>query len=82
MVEDATLLGFMRGEWVSGRVRGMALVRSLWCADVRLEPWKPRHETTGRLIVPPGEALGKVGLGSKPIYRRWFRDALAVKGLG
>ena len=82
VVEDATLLGFMRGEWVSGRVRGTAVVRSLWCADVRLEPWEPRHETTGRLIVAPGEVLGKVGVGGKPIYRRWFRDALAVKGLG
>ena len=81
VVEDATLLGFMRGEWVGGRVRGMALVRSLWCADVKLEPWEPRHETTGRLIVAPKEALGRVGSSSKPIYRRWFRDALAAKGL-
>ena len=81
VVEDATLLGFMRGEWVSGRVRGTALVRSIWCADVTLEPWEPRHETTGRLMVAPEEAPDKVGLGSNPIYRRWFRDALAVKGL-
>ena len=81
VVEAATLLGFLKVEWVSGRVRGMAFVRSLWCADVSLGPWEPRHETTGRLVVPADKALSKVGFDSKPIYRRWFRDALAAKGL-
>ena len=80
VVEDATLLGFWRVEWVRGRDRGQAFVRSLWCADVKLEPWEPRHETTGRLVVPADKALGKVGRGSKPVYLRWFMDALAAKG--
>ena len=81
VVEDATLLGFWRVECVRGRDKGQAFVRSLWCADVSLEPWEPRHETTGRLVVAPNEVLCKVGLSSKPIFRRWFQDALAAKGL-
>ena len=31
--------------------------------------------------MPPDEVMGKVGFGNKPVYRRWFRDALAAKGL-
>ncbi len=83
VVDDATLLGFARGACVEGSEQGRVLVRSLWCADVSLEPWEPRHETTARMIVPPGEALERVGFGGdhRPIYERWFRDALAVKGL-
>ena len=54
----------------------------LWCADVSLDPWDPLHETTARLVVPPNEALERVGFGGdhRPIYERWFRDALIVKG--
>ena len=83
VVEDATLLGFGRMTCVEGRDRGAALVRSLWCADVSLDPWEPRHETTARLAVPPDEALEGVAFGGdhRPIYERWFRDALAAKGL-
>ena len=83
VVEDATLVGFAKGACVEGSEKGLALVRSLWCADVSLEPWEPRHETTARLVVPPDEALERVAFGGdhRPIYERWFRDALIVKGL-
>ena len=82
IVESATLLGFIRAACIEGLEEGLVLVRSLWCADVSLKPWEPRHETTARLVVPPDEVMGKVGFGDKPLYRRWFRDALAAKGLG
>ena len=83
VVEDATLLGFIRVTSMGGPEKGRVLVRSLWCADVSLDPWEPRHETTARLVVPPDEALERVGFGGdhRPIYERWFRDALTAKGL-
>ena len=61
----------------------MVLVSSLWHARVSLNSWEPRHETTGRRVVPPDEALDSVRFGGdiRPIYERWFRDALAAEGL-
>ncbi len=79
-VEDATLLGYYRGACIAGEEAGLVLVRSFWCADVSLGPWEPRHETTGRVAVPPDEALGKVKRAGS-LYRRWFHDALVSKGL-
>lgn len=83
VVEEATLLGFARAACIEGQEQGRVVVRSLWCADVTLDPWEPRHETTARLVVRPEEALERVGFGGdhRPVYERWFRDALAVKGL-
>ena len=83
VVEDATLLGFVRIACIKGPEEGLVLIRSLWCADVSLDPWEPRHETTARMIAPPDEALERVGFGGdhRPIFERWFRDALAAKGL-
>ena len=82
-VEEATLLGFARGVCIEGPEEGLVLVRALWHARVALNPWEPRHETTGRLTVPPQEALERVGLGGdlRRIYERWFRDALVAEGL-
>ena len=81
-VEEATLLGFARGECIRGEEEGLVLVRSLWRAEVSLHPWEPQHETTDRIVVPPDEALEKVefGRGMRRIFQRWFRDALAIKG--
>ena len=83
VVEDATLLGFVRVASIRGAEEGRVRVRSLWCADVSLDPWEPRHEITARLIVPHDEALERVGFGGdhRPIFKRWFRDALTAKGL-
>ena len=82
-VEKATLLGFARSVCINGSEEGLVLVRSLWCAEISLNPWEPRHETTGRIIVRSDEVPEKVGFsGSRwPIYQRWFRDALATKGM-
>ena len=82
-VEEATLLGFARGVCTEGPGEGVVLVRSLWHARVSLNSWEPRHETTGRTVVPPDEALDSVRFGGdiRPIYERWFRDALAAEGL-
>ena len=83
VVEDATLLGFVRVASIRGAEEGRVRVRSLWCADVSLDPWEPRHEITARLVVPPDEALERVAFGGdhRPIFERWFRDALTAKRL-
>ena len=38
VVERATLLGFTRGECLRGPQEGLVLVRSMWRAEVRLQP--------------------------------------------
>lgn len=79
-VEEATLLGFTRGECVKGGEKGLVLVRSLWRAEVSLKPWEPQHETTDRLVVPSDQAFAILNFpqGSRPIIQRWFDEALAV----
>ncbi len=84
-VEEAMLLGFAKIVCVKGPEKGRVLVRSLWSAEVSLEPWEPQHETTSRMVVPPDDALKRTELRTqdfRPIYYRWFRDALAVRGQG
>ena len=61
VVEDATLVGFSRGVCVRGPEEGLVLVRSLWCADVSLNPWAPRHETTARVVTRPWSAWSSEG---------------------
>ena len=80
VVEDATLLGYARGTCLAGFEAGLVLVRSLWVAEVTLQPWRPRHETTGRMLVRPETALDTVRPGNEPIARRWLREALATRG--
>src|SRR6266536_4768882 len=48
VVERARLLGFTRGVCVGGPEEGLVLVRSMWRAEVRLEPWAPRFEIAHR----------------------------------
>ncbi len=79
VVEDATLLGYARGTCLAGFEAGLVLVRSLWVAEVTLQPWRPRHETTGRMLVRPETALDTVRPGNEPIARRWLREALATR---
>ena len=71
-VEDATLLGFSRGECTRGPEEGLVLVRSLWRATVSVEPWDPHHEKTGRLFVPPDTVHAQIDVpqGVRPIYLR------------
>ena len=81
VVQSATLHGFIRGACTRGEEEGLVLVRALWSADVVLNPWRPRHETTGRLVVRPHMAIEKARQAHNPVDRRWFREALASKGL-
>jgi hypothetical protein len=69
--------------WVqSRRVRariagGLVLVRALWRAQVRLDPWQPRFEIVGRRLVPVAEAFDSLWIeeGFGPLYRRIFLEA-------
>jgi ADP-ribose pyrophosphatase YjhB (NUDIX family) len=76
-VTASRLLGFTRGECLSGREQRLVLVRSLWRAEVHLESWQPRFEITHRRLVPPNEALRVMTIeaGMGPIYRRMFVEA-------
>jgi ADP-ribose pyrophosphatase YjhB (NUDIX family) len=80
-VAEANLLGFIRGECLQGRERGLVLVRSLWSAVVTLQPWSPQHEITHRRLVSADSALEVIALpnGVQPIYRRWLHDALVAR---
>ena len=82
VVERATLLGFARGRCTSGPEAGLVLVRSLWWAEVTLNPWEPQHETTERVVAPPDEALGRERRGSNGLTQKWFQEALAARRRG
>ncbi len=81
VVRSATLLGYSRSVCLKGEEAGLVLVRALWCADVGLKPWRPQHETTGRMVVHPEEVLGRVRNICEPIDRRAFHEALVARGL-
>ncbi|MCC7408455.1 MAG: NUDIX domain-containing protein [Phycisphaeraceae bacterium] len=72
------LLGFSQGRCVKGSEAGLALVRSLWRADVELQPWEPRFETRHRRVLPPNEVLSHM---SGDANGRTFRRALLEAGL-
>ena len=77
-VTGATLLGFTRGECLSGPEQGLILVRSMWRAEVRLDRWAPRFEIAHRRLVPAGQALRQVVMAEPavgPIHRRMFVEA-------
>lgn len=76
VVEEARLLGFARGVCVRGHEEGLVLVRSLWVATVRLEPWTPEFETVERELLEPGKALDRLlQYDPNPMLRRLFREA-------
>jgi ADP-ribose pyrophosphatase YjhB (NUDIX family) len=74
---SARLLGFSRGTCVRGHERGLVLVRSLWRAEVVVEPWEPRFEITHQRLVPAAEAFAHLELpaGLRPLHRRAFAEA-------
>ncbi|MBM3935237.1 MAG: NUDIX domain-containing protein [SAR202 cluster bacterium] len=80
-VNDATLLGYSRGECIEGHEKGLILIRSLWRAEVTAHPWDPKYEVLHRLLLPPDQAMAKLTLakGRRPIVVRWFQEALAVQ---
>lgn len=74
----AKLLGFSRGECIAGPEKGLVLVRSIWRADVDVEPWNPQFEITYRKIVAPTYLVRLLSLGDHPftpIIRRALREA-------
>ncbi|MCC7146796.1 MAG: NUDIX domain-containing protein [Phycisphaeraceae bacterium] len=72
------LLGFSQGRCVRGSEAGLVLVRSLWGADVELQPWEPRFETRYRRVVPANEVLSQI---SDNANGRTFLRALLEAGL-
>jgi hypothetical protein len=77
-VARAGLLGFTRGECVTGPERGRVLVRSVWRADVELRPWEARFEIADRRVVAPAAVEEALSLGTHPfaaIIRRELREA-------
>jgi 8-oxo-dGTP pyrophosphatase MutT (NUDIX family) len=77
-VVRARLLGFSRGEYIAGRQTGCVLVRSLWRADVVLDPWRPRHEIPFRRVVAAADVAHELDIARNPfalIVRRAIRAA-------
>jgi len=77
-VVQARLLGFSRGVCIAGPEKGLVLVRSIWRADVELEPWDPQFEIRQRRLVPPADLAVELALASHPfapILRRALQEA-------
>ncbi len=76
-ITDCRLLGFSRSVCVRGPELGLVLVRALWRAEVRLDPWQPRFEMVRRRPVPVAEAFASMWIedGYRPMYRRIFAEA-------
>jgi hypothetical protein len=72
-----------RGVCVRGPQEGLALVRSHWRAEVRVQRWQPRFEMTHRRLVPADEALRSLTIpeGLRSLYRRMFAEA-AISAVG
>jgi ADP-ribose pyrophosphatase YjhB (NUDIX family) len=81
-VTACRLLGFSRGVCVRGSQAGLVLVRALWRAEVRPDPWQPRLEIVGRRLVPVAEAFDSIWIedGFEPLYRRIFVEARFPSG--
>lgn len=71
----ARLLGFSRSVCVAGPETGLALVRSFWRADVRLDAWEPQFEITHRQMMPAAKALAHLPPAFLPIIRRALSEA-------
>jgi ADP-ribose pyrophosphatase YjhB (NUDIX family) len=74
-VEDATLLGFLRGVCVRGHEEDLVLVRSVWRAEVSVGAWDPQFEITGRQILAPADALPQLSHWRPEILRRLLSEA-------
>lgn len=76
-VTSARLLGFVRSRCVRGQETGLVLVRSIWRAEVTLQPWQPLYEIPFRLVVPARDLATRLWMetGAAPIYSRAAREA-------
>ena len=79
MVRDARLLGFLHGRCTEGHEVGERLVRSIWRAEVSLNPWEPHFEIAHRKLVPDREVLACLTL--EPVYFPILRRALVEAGI-
>jgi hypothetical protein len=81
-VVKCRLLGFSRGECLSGHEKSLALVRSTWRADVILEDWKPLYEIPFRSVFPPYSVRDLIVAahqdGSAPLLLRALDEAFGV----
>jgi ADP-ribose pyrophosphatase YjhB (NUDIX family) len=80
-VVGARLLGFTRGQCLTGPERGRVIVRSVWRAEVELRPWEARFEITGRRVVAPAAVAEALSLGTHPfaaIIRRELHEAALI----
>jgi ADP-ribose pyrophosphatase YjhB (NUDIX family) len=81
-VTGARLLGFTRGQCLTGPERGKVLVRSVWRAEVELRPWEARFEIADRRVVSPVAVEEALSLGSHPfaaIIRRELAEAALIR---
>ena len=77
-VTNAKLLGFHRGECISGHEKGLVLVRSLWLANVQIREWLPEPDTLDRKVVPPHQVLSEL---APNVFLPLHHRALIVAGL-
>ena len=80
-VVGVRLLGFTRGQCLTGPERGIVLVRSVWRAEVELRPWEARFEIADRRVVAPDAVEEALSLGSHPfaaIIRRELAEAALI----
>ena len=77
VVVDARLLGFCRAICLTGPEQGLALVRSIWLAEVELAPWEQQFEIAHRRVVPADELVENLWMeqGFEPIYHRALVEA-------
>jgi hypothetical protein len=76
-VVGVRLLGFSRGQCLTGPERGRVL-GSVWRAEVELRPWEALFEIADRRVVPPDAVEEALSPGSHPfaaIIRREFAEA-------
>lgn len=76
-VVRARLIGWGRGECLTGHERGTVLVRSMWNATVELDEWDPQFEISHRRVCAPDQAhrLLHMEPGMDPIYLRQLKEA-------
>jgi hypothetical protein len=74
-VIGARLLGYTRGACLEGHDAGRVLVRSIWRADVALEPWQPTFEMRQRRCVRPTSVITTIGITTNP-FGPFVRRAL------
>jgi 8-oxo-dGTP pyrophosphatase MutT (NUDIX family) len=84
-VVEAHLLGFSRGQCVSGGQLGTVLVRAFWHAQVELAPWNPVFEMPFRRVYPVSAVreilqASHVASGDAPVVLRVFDEA--VRSIG